>query len=221
MTRPLPDGITLRPAHQEDEARLGEIAFLTGFFGDSAARYFPDARLYGDLWVRPYLRGGGAASFVVEGPDGEGGRQVMGYVLGAADQGVYTRALLRVIFLRMIPHLFTGRYRQPWKAAPYLIRAALFASPHADWAVFPAHLHLNLLPGVRGLGLSRPLLEANLAALTALGVRGVQLTTTLENVAALRVYEKHGFTLVAAQRSALWTPWLGHPAEHVALARPL
>ena len=121
----------------------------------------------------------------------------------------------------MRPRLLCGGYSNPLGTLPYFVRSVLFGGPHADWNVFPAHLHLNLLPGVRGQGYSRPLMELHLARLRELGVRGVQLSTTLENRAALRVYEKHGFRLVAARRTALWTPWLGHPAVHVALARQL
>lgn len=211
MTQP-----SFRPALPSDEERLGEIAYQTGFFGDSAARYFPDPHLFADLWVRPYLRGGGGASFVLE----VNGR-VEGYILGAVDQGRYTRALLKVLLCRVLPKLLGGDYKQPWRTLPYFTRAALFAGPHADWQLFPAHLHLNLLPDVRGQGYSRPLLELHLERLQELGVRGVQLSTTLENVAALHVYRKYGFQVVAAKRTALWTPWLGHRAVHVALAKTL
>lgn len=207
---------TLREATPADEAGIGEVAYLTGFFGESAGRYFPDRQLFVDLWVHPYFAGGGRVGFVIE----QGGK-IVGYILGAPDQAVYSRAVLRIVFGRVLPHAVRGRYRQQLNIVRYFIRTLLFPSPHADWALFPAHLHLNLLPEARGFGLSGPLLERFMARLKALGVRGVQLSTTLENTVALKVYQKQGFMLVAAKRTGFWKPWLGKPVEHVALVRPL
>lgn len=207
---------TIREATPADEAGIGEVAYLTGFFGESAERYFPDRRLFETLWVHPYFAGGGRVGFVLE----QGGK-IVGYILGAPDQTVYTRAVLRIVLRQVLPNAALGRYRQQGRIVYYFVRTLLFPSPHADWAVFPAHLHLNLLPEARGFGLSRPLLEKFLQRLEGLGVRGVQLSTTLENTVALKVYQKQGFMLVAAKRTAFWKPWLGHATEFVALARPV
>lgn len=212
----MPPQVLYRPAEPRDERRLGEIAHATAYFGDPATRHFPDEALFADLWVRPYLRGGGGASFVVE-LDGE----VQGYLLGAPDPAAYRRAVARTVQGRVLPRLLTGQYRRPWPGLLYLLRAALFNGPHADPALFPAHLHLNLLPAARGQGLSGPLLDLHLARLAELGVRGVQLSTTLENTAALRTYRRRGFVVVGVRRTPLWTPWLGRPAVHVVLTRPV
>lgn len=207
---------SIREATPADENGIGEVAYLTGFFGESAERYFPDQQLFVDLWVHPYFAGGGRVAFVVEQGD-----KIVGYILGAPDQAVYSRAVLRIVFGRVLPNAVLGRYRQQLKIIFYFIRTLLFPSPHADWNLFPAHLHLNLLPEARGFGLSGPLLGRFLARLQELGVRGVQLSTTLENTVALKVYQKQGFMLVAAKRTAFWKPWLGKSVEHVSLARPL
>lgn len=114
-----------------------------------------------------------------------------------------------------------GGYTRPLAAGPYLLRAPRFPSPHAPWDLSPAHLHLNLLPAARGSGLGRRLLEAHLHALEAAGVPGVQLSTTRENTAALILYRKCGFEEVAARLTPLWTPWMGRPVEHLALAHRL
>lgn len=212
----MPAQVLYRPAEPRDERRLGEIAYATGYFGDPATRYFPDEVLFADLWVRPYLHGGGGASFVVELAG-----EVQGYVLGAPDPAAYQRALTRTVRGHVLPSLLAGRYRRPWPGLWYLLRAGLHSGPHADPAVFPAHLHLNLLPAARGQGLSGPLLDLHLARLAGLGVRGVQLSTTLENVAALRTYRRRGFVVAGARRTPLWTPWLGHPAVQVVMTRPV
>lgn len=201
----------IRPVRAEDEAVVGQIAFQTGFFGDSAARYFPAQRLFALLWVGPYFRGAGQAGCVAE----QGGR-VVGYVLGAPEPGLYRRALWRVIsagFWRARPTL-----SPLFRCLTYVGRAARFPSVHADWAAYPAHLHLNLLPEARGHHLGERLLRTHLAALTDAGIPGVQLSTTTENRAALGLYRKLGFHVVTERQTALWTPWLGRPTTQVVLA---
>ena len=204
----------IRPVRGDDEAVVGQIAFQTGFFGDSAARYFPAPRLFALLWVGPYFHGAGQAGYVAEQ-----GSRVLGYVLGAPEPGRYRRALWRVI---------NGGLWRAWPAPEpllrclaYLGRAARFPPAHADWDTYPAHLHLNLLPGARGHHLGERLLRTHLAALTAAGIPGVQLSTTSENRAALGLYRKLGFHVVTERQTALWTPWLGHPTSQVVMARSL
>jgi ribosomal protein S18 acetylase RimI-like enzyme len=201
--------VVIRPIRPSDERAVGRIAYQTGFFGQSAAAYFANERLFAHLWVGPYFRGGGFACLVAES-EGE----ILGYVLGSPDPGQYGRSLRRVL-LRMLPRLTP--LRQTWASLPYLLRAGRYPSPHADWQQFPAHLHINLLPEARGLGLGRRLLTGHLDLLRGAGVVGVQLSTTSENRAALELYRRLGFVLMATATTPLWTPWLGHPAEHLGL----
>lgn len=203
----------IRPTRPSDEAVVGRIAYQTGFFGQSAGRYFPDEKLFAALWAGPYFQGAGAACYVAEA-----GGEVVGYVLGAPDHRGYRWALGRVVARWLGSSRPT---RRTLASLRYLGRAARFPSPHASWAAFPAHLHLNLLPEARGLGLGRGLLEVHLAALEGLNVPGVQLSTTTENRAALGLYRRLGFEVLASHPTPLWTPWLGHAAEHLVMARRL
>ena len=69
---PVPEQPRVRPLRPADFAAVAEVAYDTGFFGESAARYFPDAALFGDLWAGPYFVGtplGRAWVFVVRGCD--------------------------------------------------------------------------------------------------------------------------------------------------------
>ena len=58
--------VIIRVAHPGDAAAVGDIAFETGFFGSSAARYFPAPELFGVLWAGPYFAGAGAGLWVAE-----------------------------------------------------------------------------------------------------------------------------------------------------------
>ncbi|WP_371809840.1 N-acetyltransferase family protein [Deinococcus sp. JMULE3] len=147
----------------------------------------------------------------------QGAGGVAGYVLGSPDGRLYRRAVRRVL---------RGAWRDtPPSALPgvirYLLRAALYPGPHAPEDRYPAQLHLNLLPRMRGQRLGDPLLAAHLEALRALGVPGVQLSTTSENRAALALYRRHGFQVAGRRVTDLWTPWLGYPAEHVVMTLDL
>ncbi|PTA69688.1 GNAT family N-acetyltransferase [Deinococcus arcticus] len=208
----MPPALTVRPIQPGDEAAVGRVAYQTGFFGHSAARYFPDAALFAALWVGPYFRGGGFGGFVAQQ---EGA--VVGYVLGSPSAAQYRRALAGLVVEQGGSLLRQSGFR----GLPYLWRAARWPAPHADEHAFPAHLHLNLLPRARGHGAGEGLLRAHLQVLAGAGVPGVQLATTAENAAALRLYARLGFTVAARRTTPLWTPWLGHPAEHLCLTLAL
>ncbi|WP_261663169.1 GNAT family N-acetyltransferase [Deinococcus sp. Marseille-Q6407] len=204
--------VALRPPVPADLAALGEVAYQTGFFGESAARYFPDRRLFTLLWVWPYLHGAGGPGCLVAEVNG----QVQGYILGNADPARYRQVVTQAGLLGAAASLGGEVYR-PQDCWRYLLRLARHPAPHADERLYPAHLHINLLPGNRGLGLGKRLLGAHLDALRASGVPGVQLSTTAENVPALGLYRRLGFQELAHQESDLWTPWLGHPTAQIVM----
>jgi ribosomal protein S18 acetylase RimI-like enzyme len=62
---------------------------------------------------------------------------------------------------------------------------------------FPAHLHINLLPGGQGRGAGRRLVATLFAALAARGVEGVHLGVGRRNERAIGFYEHLGFRAVA------------------------
>ncbi|WP_245588520.1 GNAT family N-acetyltransferase [Deinococcus pimensis] len=216
---PPPTGAPLvRPALAGDLDVIGRIAYLTGYFGESASRYFPDERLFRHLWVNPYYLVPQQVSvrFVADVPG-----ETLGYIVGVTDQVAYERALRFTLLRQVLPNLLRGRYRALPGCVPYLTRISLFPTPHAPRGAYPAHLHLNLLPEARGLGLGRALLTAFVDELRARGVPGVQLSTTAENEAALALYAKAGFEVLAERALPVWTPWLGRPATHVLMGLKL
>lgn len=203
----------LRPARPADFPALARVAYDTGFFGASARRYFPDEGLFADLWVRPYLLGG--LGFVAER-----GGEVVGSVLGTASPVAYRRALRRLLPM-LGARALRGGYPRLAGCVPYALRVLRFQGGHAPTVQFPAHLHLNVLEAARGSGLGAGLLDTFLAELAGRGVRGVHLSTTRVNTAALALYERRGFRVWAERESPLWRPWLGRDAVHVVMVRTL
>ena len=160
----------VRPAQPKDQLAVGAIAYATGYFGDSAVKYFPAQALFSALWVGPYFHGAGFACQVAEVDS-----QVVGYILGAPDWFNYRRGLWHAV-----PGILSARPPLPTLLAclPYLLRAAVWHAPQADPHLYPAHLYLNLLSGARGHHLGERLLRAHLTTLAGAGVPGVQLSTT-------------------------------------------
>ncbi|AFZ67486.1 GNAT family N-acetyltransferase [Deinococcus peraridilitoris] len=215
-TLPLPAAATVLPLQPEDFADIGRVAYQTGFFGESAARYFADALLFADLWAGPYFAGEDRLGFTAR-LRGE----TVGYIVGLSNGERYGVALRRTLLRRVLPGLLRGRYRRPFQSLIYWQRALRFPTAHAPLDLYPAHLHINLLPAARGSGLGRILLSRFLEELRSRGVPGVQLSTTCENQAALRLYERAGFQVYLQRESPLWTPWLGRAAVHVVMVRDL
>jgi len=216
--------LRLRPLRSLDFPRVANIAYQTGYFGDPAQIFFPDSALFGDLWIGPYfqktgLERGTLGMVAVRDPL-EGSAEVLGYIVGMTNPALYQQAFLTE-GVRVLGRLVTGRYPRWRGCMAYLARAALYPGPHLDGAAYPAHLHLNLTAQARGLGLGGRLLDSYLGVLRLGDVRGVQLSTTLENRSALALYQKRGFTVMAQRESGLWYPWLGRPVTRVAMGLTL
>ena len=207
--------LNIRPAKAEDLESLGHIAYQTGFFGGSAEKFFPSKALFTDLWIRPYLEGAGCCGFVTELEN-----KPVGYILGSCDLPGYRRWMLsRIPFV--LGRSLMGIYRQVLPSLPYLLRMTRYPSRLAPPEQYPAGLHINVLPETRGHGLGKTLLQAYLDCLSQQKIRGVQLSTTRENQAAVVLYERMGFKVWQEYSSPLWRPWLGHDAIHLTMVKEL
>lgn len=61
---------------------------------------------------------------------------------------------------------------------------------------YPAHLHIDLLPGTRSNGTGSKLMSEFCKYLEELNIKGVMLIVGAENEGARRFYEKNGFKLL-------------------------
>ncbi|MDI3269495.1 MAG: GNAT family N-acetyltransferase [Bacillota bacterium] len=204
----------LRPAREDDIPAIARLSHDTLLVGRKADRVFPSEKLWGELFVAPYIRGGLCNWVaVVEG-------QVAGYILGAASnlgvfQGLWP-SLPGIVWRYLV-----GAYGPRLPYLRYVLRLLLFPAPRAPHDPYPAHLHMAVDENVRGRGLGSRLLETFLDCLRAKGIRGVQLATTRANAAARRLYRRHGFRLYRRKASPFWAPYLGRPLIHEAWVLPL
>jgi ribosomal protein S18 acetylase RimI-like enzyme len=204
--------LTIRPFHPHDSPRVHRIAADTAFFGQPVEVYLEDRGLFIDAFYRYYTS--------VEANHGWvacAGEEVVGFLMGCTDTPGQGQRWRQKIFPAFASKLLSGRYsvgRLTLRYAAGLALAGIRGEiAHADTAIYPAHLHINIDSCWRSRGLGRRLIEAYLAMLRSQGIRGVHLSTTDMNGAACRLYEKIGFTLVDARHTHLWMHWTGRMVE--------
>lgn len=180
----------IRPADPDDLDALYQVCLRTGDAGEDATELFDDPRLLGEVYVGPYLMMPSGIGFSAI----EGGVP-SGYVLATAD----TRRFEAECEADWWPPL---RARYPVPATDSATEdaevIALIHHPElaADAVVarYPAHLHIDLLPGIQGKGVGRGIMDRLLDELRARRVPGVHLGVDARNHRAIGFYQHLGFT---------------------------
>ncbi|WP_348786981.1 GNAT family N-acetyltransferase [Leifsonia sp. NPDC080035] len=192
----------------EDEAALRRVCLLTGDAGGDATGLYADDDLLADIFLLPYLAFEPELASVLT----RDGRPV-GYLVATADSVGFAERYRR----DWLPG-FALRHPRPARIVSFEDRILdLGHSPeHSigdDHVLFPAHLHIDLLPEAQGRGWGRLLVRRLLAALRSAGVPGVQLGVGERNVGARAFYRRLGFApLPSAPQNALR---LGLPTDAV------
>jgi ribosomal protein S18 acetylase RimI-like enzyme len=179
----------IRPATPEDVDACYEICLRTGDHGADATALHTDPRLIGEIWVGPYLERWPQHAFVAAD-----GSTVGGYIVGAPDTVEHERWLEQEWW----PAL---RLRYPLDAFPAGTADAecvrLMHDPHTTpeqlASGWPAHLHIDLLPGMQGRGHGRALMNAFFASLRSAGVEAVHVGVSSANPGAIAFYRRLGF----------------------------
>lgn len=185
--------IDVRPYRHGDRAAVRRICFTTGYMGDPVAWIWRDAESFADLWTSYYTDHEPGSAFVAE-RDG----RVIGYLLGCRDsasaanpvEGVTRHLIRRGLLLR------PGTAGVLWRSMADLGSAALrhrAAKMELDDPRWPAHLHIDLLPEARGIGVGSRLMHRWLDALRDDGITGCHLGTWGENAEAIAFFQAMGF----------------------------
>jgi ribosomal protein S18 acetylase RimI-like enzyme len=191
---------SIRPYRPADLDALYEICLRTGAAGADATELMADHRLLGELFVAPYAVLEPQHAFVID--DGQGG--VGGYVVGAAD----TRAFETLTEAEWWPPL---RARYPAGTGDAGLDRLFIAYLHAGTrapeeivAIYPSHLHIDLLPPFQSGGWGRRMVETLFEALRADGSPGVHLSMSTANERAAGFYRHLGMTELSADPMTLW-----------------
>ncbi|MEU4428081.1 GNAT family N-acetyltransferase [Actinoplanes sp. NPDC024001] len=182
----MPEIRQYRPA---DRTALYDICVRTADAGGDARGQYSTDELMGDLFAGPYAYLEPHLAFVLD----DGGEAV-GYVVGTAETAAFARRYRE----EWIP-LLGDRYPVPPASGrtPEQDMVALHHNPERmlvpGLEVYPAHLHIDLLPPYQGHGWGRRLIERFLATVDAPGVHVGMVTA---NVKARGFYDRLGFTVL-------------------------
>ena len=185
--------LIIRPYQPSDRKAVRAICCDTGNLGDPVDMMFPDRDIFADLISRYYTDYEPESVWVAES-----GGAVGGYLTGCLD----SRRYQRVMRWRVVPHvLLHGIWkgllveRATWRLAGGAMRTLQFGGWDEPAAMrrYPAHLHLNLRPHLRGRRVGAELVERFLAHAKAHGVTGTCAAVRGDNAAACRFFQRLGF----------------------------
>ena len=194
----------VRQATAADRAGVMRVCLRTGDEGaDATAQYAADPDALGKRWAAPYVDLERELALVLE--DRRSG-EVVGYCLAALDTARFA-ARLQSEYLPPLraahanPRVL-GVPESAWTAEQSVY--AELHDPHAgkspvglDTALYPSHVHIDVVQVAQGCGQGKRLMGAMLSGLRALGSCGVFLQMHEANVRARRFYEKLGFEELA------------------------
>ncbi|MFF5859364.1 GNAT family N-acetyltransferase [Streptomyces sp. NPDC012751] len=187
---PLDHTPRIRPYRPTDRDAVADVCVRTAQLGGDSRAIHPDPRLMPSIFAEPYCHFDPGLAFVLD--DGTG--RAVGYILGTADTERFVADFRR----SWIPRL-AGRYPEPAgpPSTPTEEMIRLLHHPERmlvpELAGYPAHLHIDLLPGRHGRGCGRRLLHTFLDALHARGVPAVHLGMVTANTPARAFYDRVGF----------------------------
>jgi ribosomal protein S18 acetylase RimI-like enzyme len=185
----------IRPYEPRDRAAVREICRVTAYGGGEEGIVEPG--LFVDLMTRAWTDFAAGPLWVAE----EDGR-VVGFLAGGLDARRFRRIQLwRVVPAAVLRSVGSGLLarRELWRLAadlPGFLGAArrnTDAETPAAEAVYPGHLHVNLLAEARGRSVGRRLVEGFLAEARRHGVPGVHAVVYASNAGGRRFFERLGF----------------------------
>jgi GNAT superfamily N-acetyltransferase len=199
--KPAPGHPFIRPFQPGDRDAVAEICLRTAAGGGDATGVYSDDDLMPEVFALPYVTYAPDLAFIVD--DGRG--RAVGYLIAVAD----TRAFVEWWRREWTPG-FRARHPQPGPPTahdPAFTEAQLLdagVNPErmliAELDEYPAHLHIDLLPELQGLGFGRRLIDTLRQALAERDVPGVHLGMDPANTAARAFYDRLGFHELPSSR---------------------
>ncbi|MBD8079707.1 GNAT family N-acetyltransferase [Cellulosimicrobium arenosum] len=192
----------MRPARVGDRTevdRLYDVCLRTGAAGQDATADLRDPRLLGEVYLGAYLAlEPDLASVLDDAGD------AVGYVVGTRDTLAFEERCEREWWPALRERYPLDDFPDASRDAELvrLIHAPRRTDPHLV-ADYPAHLHVDLLPGAQGGGNGRRLLATLFDALRSAGVPGVHLGVARANVGAVGFYRHLGLTELAVTEDGL------------------
>ena len=205
--------VIIRKYLAEDRDIIKNIACDTAFFGEPVEALIDDRELFFDAFYAFFFDHETSTCWVAE-QDGK----VVGFLAGSVDAHRQQQWSSFHIYPWIALRIISGKYTIWRRTLRYVLdligQAVKGELPYTDTRRFPAHLHINVTSGSRGSGIGRRLLDAYHSQLRSLGVKGVHLHTTDQNVSACILYEKVGYRIQDTRKTMKWKPLLGKVVEN-------
>ena len=181
----------IRLFRPSDLADLYDVCVRTGDGGQDATATYTDPSVLPATFAGPYAALEPELTFVADD-----GNRVVGYILGTADTATFVKRF-RTEWLPTV----ADRYPEvddpatpDQRMAPLLHHPERMLRP--EFADYPAHLHIDLLPEAQGAGNGRALMETFWTALRERGVPAVHLEMATSNTNARAFYDRMGFHVI-------------------------
>jgi len=194
--------VTLRSVRPDDLEALYHICLVTSSSGQDATPLHNDPQLIGHIYAAPYAVIEPEQALVAEDEQG-----VAGYLVGTYDTDRFAQKLEQ----QWWPPL-RQRYAEPAFEPTEADRGRIAAiitpetNPAELVARYPAHIHMNLLPRLRGQGVGTALVHKWIAGARQAGVPGIHLGASANNAGGIAFWTKAGFApLITIGRTA----WFG------------
>jgi GNAT superfamily N-acetyltransferase len=185
--------IAVRAYRPSDRDELLDVVFEAAGEGAPSSDLWGHSASLADVYLKPYLDLEPASAFVATVDD-----RPAGYLVGCVDDARFpseeqrmSDAIKRHRLLRN-PRARRFFVRAGYDTALLKLRRQPIAGELAD-PRWPSHLHIDLMPVVRGTGAAAELMERWFARVRDAGSPGCYLQTSAENRRAVRYFERMGF----------------------------
>jgi ribosomal protein S18 acetylase RimI-like enzyme len=198
--------ILYRRGTKNDIKGISEILFRTGFMGEDLAPTgrFRDKKLFALVNTDGYVRFETENGFVAQDRDTG---NILGYIIGTDNTIRYEKKFALRMYWRFVLRLFLvtwWRYPESFKTIFYWFFTYETKSIEHLYNGYPAHLHINILPGYQRMGIGKKLIDMFLLNMVSKGVVGVHLGTSNYNFKALPFYKKNGFSVIFEKANLFW-----------------
>lgn len=192
--------LSIRKATPADEPPVSRICLLTADAGKSAEQYFRDPELPGLVYAVPYLHLTTSWKYVLINVQ-NGNEEVVGYVVGSSDCRAFEADAAENWWpkiqkrLPKPPDSEKDNYTpQEWYYLDFI------ANPHTTGQevvdVYPAFLHINILPPYQGKGWGTKMICQAAKQVASDGGKGLWVGIDKRNDNARQFYKSVGFEFI-------------------------
>jgi ribosomal protein S18 acetylase RimI-like enzyme len=171
--------------------------------GEDVTEHFCDKMLFGLLFCCYYCKYEPEHCFVAEDQG-----KVIGYIMGSPDTERQARLFLAKMGWRILFRLIfvtSWRYSKDLNLILHLLRLPSSDIPQKRInAIYPAHLHIDILPSYQRQGLGTRLMCHFEAHMRQLNVKGIHLGTSEGNYKAVPFYKKSGYEVIHVDQVGMW-----------------